>query len=99
MCPRKGIPKCLSSAYAQCATRVKRAEEQVKMHASDLAVIAAIDCNLPNRVEKAEESLQDDGEVSKLEDECNWFRGETNRLLANRATMTKDIKVDMLYLC
>ena len=44
-------------------------------------------------MEKAEESLQDDGEVSKLEDECNWFRGETDRLLSNRGTMQKDIKV------
>jgi hypothetical protein len=52
---------------------------------------------LKGRVETAEESLQDDGEVSKLEDECNWFRGETDRLLANRATMQKDIKVWLLH--
>jgi hypothetical protein len=45
------------------------------------------------RVEKAEEFLQDDGEVSKLEDECNWFRGETDRLIANKGKMQKDIKV------
>jgi cell division protein ZapA (FtsZ GTPase activity inhibitor) len=47
---------------------------------------------LKQKVAKAEESLQDDGEVSKLEDECNWYRGETNRLQANRTTMMKDIK-------
>ena len=48
------------------------------------------------RVEKAEASLKDDGEVAKLEDECNWFRGETERLQSNRTTMLKDIKVRSL---
>lgn len=47
---------------------------------------------LKQKVEKAEASLKDDGEVAKLEDECNWFRGETERLQSNRTTMLKDIK-------
>jgi hypothetical protein len=37
--------------------------------------------------------LQDDGEVSKLEEECNWFRNETNRLQTHSATMQHDIHV------
>jgi hypothetical protein len=45
------------------------------------------------RVAKAEMSLQDDGEVSKLEEECNWFRMETNRLQTHSTTMQTDIKV------
>ena len=40
-------------------------------------------------------SLQDDGEVSKLEDECNWFRMETNRLQTHSTTMQTDIKVPL----
>ena len=43
------------------------------------------------KVAKAELSLQDDGEVSKLEDECNWFRTETNRLNAHCSSMQADI--------
>lgn len=38
-------------------------------------------------------SLQDDGEVSKLEEECNWFRMETNRLQTQSSTMQTDIRV------
>lgn len=37
--------------------------------------------------------LQDDGEVSKLEEECNWFRNETNRLQTHSAAMQHDIQV------
>lgn len=44
------------------------------------------------KVAKAELSLQDDGEVSKLEDECNWFRTETNRLNAHCSSMQSDIQ-------
>lgn len=43
------------------------------------------------KVAKAELSLQDDGEVSKLEDECNWFRTETNRLSSHCSSMQADI--------
>jgi hypothetical protein len=43
------------------------------------------------KVAKAELSLQDDGEVSKLEDECNWFRTETNRLNTHCSSMKSDI--------
>mmetsp|Transcript_36292 Transcript_36292/g.67624 ORF Transcript_36292/g.67624 Transcript_36292/m.67624 type:complete len:439 (-) Transcript_36292:10-1326(-) len=43
------------------------------------------------KVAKAELSLQDDGEVSKLEDECNWFRTETNRLNTHCSSMQSDI--------
>jgi hypothetical protein len=46
-----------------------------------------------HRVAKAEMLLQDDGEVSKLEEECNWFRNETNRLQTHSATMQHDIHV------
>ncbi len=44
------------------------------------------------RVAKAEMLLQDDGEVSKLEEECNWFRNETNRLQTHSAAMQHDIQ-------
>lgn len=47
---------------------------------------------LKQKVAKAELSLQDDGEVSKLEDECNWFRTETNRLNAHCSSMQSDIQ-------
>lgn len=40
--------------------------------------------------------LQDDGEVSKLEEECNWFRNETNRLQTHSMTMQHDIHVRSL---
>lgn len=45
------------------------------------------------RVAKAEMLLQDDGEVSKLEEECNWFRNETNRLQTHSSAMQHDIQV------
>jgi predicted RNase H-like nuclease (RuvC/YqgF family) len=44
-----------------------------------------------DRVAKAEESLQDDGEVSRLEEECNWFRNETIRLQSHSQSMQNDI--------
>mmetsp|Transcript_6796 Transcript_6796/g.10224 ORF Transcript_6796/g.10224 Transcript_6796/m.10224 type:complete len:415 (-) Transcript_6796:134-1378(-) len=44
------------------------------------------------KVAKAEMSLQDDGEVSKLEEECNWFRTETMRLQTHSSTMQTDIQ-------
>lgn len=40
--------------------------------------------------------LQDDGEVSKLEEECNWFRNETNRLQTHSSAMQHDIQVLIL---
>ena len=49
------------------------------------------------KVAKAEEFLQDDSEVSKLEDECKWFRDETNRLQTNVSQMNSDMSVR--YLC
>ena len=48
---------------------------------------------LSAKVAKAEEFLQDDSEVSKLEDECKWFRDETNRLQTNVNQMTNDMSV------
>jgi hypothetical protein len=50
----------------------------------------------PLRVAKAEMLLQDDGEVSKLEEECNWFRNETNRLQTHSTSMQHDIHVILL---
>lgn len=46
---------------------------------------------LGGKVAKAEEFLQDDSEVSKLEEECKWFRDETNRLQTNVTQMTNDM--------
>lgn len=46
---------------------------------------------LGGKVAKAEEFLQDDSEVSKLEEECKWFRDETNRLQLNVTQMTNDM--------
>lgn len=43
------------------------------------------------RVAEAEESLLDDGVVSKLEEECNWFRNETIRLQSHSTSMQNDI--------
>ena len=48
---------------------------------------------LTAKVTKAEEFLQDDSEVSKLEEECQWFRTETNRLQSHVTGMTKDMGV------
>ncbi len=86
---RKGISKCVQSAYAQRSARTTRAEAKVMLCYDICALLNCVHC----RVEKAEASLKDDGEVAKLEDECNWFRGETERLQSNRTTMMKDIKV------
>ena len=47
------------------------------------------------RVAKAEESLQDDDVVSKLE-ECNWFQKEKTRLQQDLLTMEKDMVVSTL---
>lgn len=47
---------------------------------------------LQEKVAKAEMLLQDDGEVSKLEEECNWFRNETNRLQTHSSAMQHDIQ-------
>jgi len=61
-------------------------EYEVKRHLSNNIV-------LTYRVDKAELSLQDDGLVSKLEEECSWFLKEKNRLQLHMATMEKDLKV------
>jgi hypothetical protein len=53
---------------------------------------------ISRRVAKAEMLLQDDGEVSKLEEECNWFRNETNRLQTHSTSMQHDIHVRLSFL-
>jgi hypothetical protein len=50
------------------------------------------------RVAKAEESLQNDDVVSKLEEECNWFQKEKTRLQQDLLTMEKDMVVSTLAL-
>lgn len=45
---------------------------------------------LKSRVAKAEESLQDDDVVSRLEEECQWFRNEKNMLQLQATAMEKD---------
>jgi hypothetical protein len=52
---------------------------------------------ISRRVAKAEMLLQDDGEVSKLEEECNWFRNETNRLQTHSTSMQHDIHVRLSF--
>jgi len=44
------------------------------------------------KVAKAEESLLDDGLVSKKEAECNWFKDEKNRLQHHAYNMEKDLQ-------
>ena len=50
---------------------------------------------LTTKVAKAEEFLQDDSEVSKLEEECQWFRNETNRLQSHVQAMDQDMTVGL----
>ena len=90
---RERVFERLPRAHAQCAAGAERTESKVTSVLLLRRHLSHIYCCTLSRVEQAELSLQDDGEVSKLEDECNWFRGETNRLMGNRATMAKDIKV------
>ena len=51
---------------------------------------------LTTKVAKAEEFLQDDSEVSKLEEECQWFRNETNRLQSHVQAMDQDMQVSYI---
>jgi hypothetical protein len=46
---------------------------------------------LKERVAKAEESLVEDGAVARMEEECNWFKGESKRLQGHVSAMTKDM--------
>lgn len=48
--------------------------------------------NLNEQVAKAEEQLNDDGNVAKLEHEVSWFRDETFRLKTNTESMRKDLQ-------
>ena len=51
---------------------------------------------LTAKVTKAEEFLQDDSEVSKLEEECKWFKDEEKRLKTNVTNMATDITVSLM---
>ena len=48
---------------------------------------------LRGKVTQAQESLVEDGDVSKLEEECSWFRNETTRLQTHYTSMQKDMNV------
>lgn len=46
---------------------------------------------LRDRVAKAEETLIEDSAVARMEEECSWFRGESNRLQSHVSAMMKDM--------
>lgn len=48
--------------------------------------------DLNEQVAKAEEQLNDDGHVAKLEHEVSWFRVESSRLKTNTESMYKDLQ-------
>jgi predicted nucleic acid-binding Zn-ribbon protein len=48
--------------------------------------------DLNQQIAVAEEQLNDDGVVAKLEHEVSWFKSESSRLRISKESMTKDIK-------
>ena len=46
---------------------------------------------LRDRVAKAEETLFEDSAVARMEEECSWFRSESDRLQSHVSAMMKDL--------
>ena len=91
---RKRIPQCISRTHAKCSTGASRIKIEVEFISANNSLSQ---CDFDYRVSKAEENLQDDDVVSKLEEECNWFRNELNRLQQQVATMEKDKQVNLTW--
>jgi predicted nucleic acid-binding Zn-ribbon protein len=86
----------LSSKVSAVATSCEN--EFLSAYRVHMLAIQAELKDLNEQVNKAEEQLNDDGQVAKLEHEVSWFREESERLRVNSESMRKDLDGNILLL-